>query len=145
MENNIDILKFIESLQKSVPNEVIDTCLTEQGYMYYNNTIIKNPRKYIDLGLPSGTKWANMNIGADSMEHCGYHYTFDELHKIKNCVPTNEDFKELLKYCDTKWSTINKVNGMLFISEINGNSIFLPAAGYRNDTSLYNAGSYGYY
>ena len=28
---------------------------------------------------------------------------------------------------------------------MNGNSIFLPAAGYRSGSSLYNAGSYGYY
>jgi len=27
----------------------------------------------------------------------------------------------------------------------NGNSIFLPAAGYRDGTSLCDAGSYGYY
>jgi hypothetical protein len=37
------------------------------------------------------------------------------------------------------------VNGYKVTSKKNGNSIFLPAAGYRDDSSLYGAGSYGYY
>ena len=34
---------------------------------------------------------------------------------------------------------------MLVTSNVNGNTIFLPAAGYWNDDILYNADSYGYY
>ena len=40
---------------------------------------------------------------------------------------------------------MNGVNGRKITSKSNGNSIFLPAAGGRNDTSLYNAGSNGNY
>jgi hypothetical protein len=34
--------------------------------------------KALDLGLPSGTKWANMNIGANSEEECGLYFAWGE-------------------------------------------------------------------
>jgi hypothetical protein len=37
------------------------------------------------------------------------------------------------------------VNGYKVTSKKNGNSIFLPAAGFRDVSSLYYAGSFGYY
>mgnify|MGYP007130648445 CR=1 FL=1 len=40
---------------------------------------------------------------------------------------------------------MNGVEGRMITSKSNGNSIFLPAAGYRYDPNLYNAGSDGYY
>ena len=40
---------------------------------------------------------------------------------------------------------MNGVKGGKFTSDINGGSIFLPAAGYRDDSGLYYAGSRGYY
>ena len=47
--------------------------------------------------------------------------------------------------CTWTWTTQNGVNGMLVTSKVNGNKIFLPAAGFRSYASLYGAGSYGYY
>ena len=47
--------------------------------------------------------------------------------------------------CDWLWTTQSGVNGMLVTSKVNGNQIFLPAAGYWNDANLYDAGSNGYY
>ncbi|MBR2618106.1 MAG: Ig-like domain-containing protein, partial [Paludibacteraceae bacterium] len=42
------------------------------------------------------------------------------------------------------WTTQNGINGYKVVGP-NGNSIFLPAAGYRNGTSIYEYGSYGRY
>ena len=36
------------------------------------------PRTYIDLGLPSGTKWANMNVGASRPEEYGNYFAWGE-------------------------------------------------------------------
>ena len=59
-------------------------------------------------------------------------------------MPTNEEFQELLNNC-TWTSTIQSgVNGYRVTSKMNGNTIFLPAAGFALIT-LYNAGSEGYY
>ncbi len=60
-------------------------------------------------------------------------------------MPTAEDFQELYHNCTVIWTTQNGVAGKLFTGRYSGNSIFLPAAGRRYDSSLGNAGSYGYY
>ncbi len=59
-------------------------------------------------------------------------------------MPTEEEWQELYRNTTNTWTTQNGVNGRLFTAS-NGNSLFLPAAGYRTDSSLYLAGSYGYY
>ncbi|MBR7054425.1 MAG: hypothetical protein IKI26_06660 [Prevotella sp.] len=51
----------------------------------------------------------------------------------------------MLDNCTYEWTTVNGVNGGKYTSMSNGGSIFLPAAGRRYDSGLYNAGSYGYY
>ncbi|WP_407405784.1 Ig-like domain-containing protein [Sodaliphilus sp.] len=48
-------------------------------------------------------------------------------------MPTTAQFEELFneQYSTVEWVTINEVNGCKITSKQNGNSIFLPAAGYR--------------
>ena len=65
-------------------------------------------------------------------------------------MPTRQEQDDLRNsaYCTWTWKTNyngSGVNGYEVKSKSNGNSIFLPAAGYRLDTSLFNEGSYGYY
>ena len=60
-------------------------------------------------------------------------------------MPTNAEFQELIDNCTWTWTTMNGKNGYKVVSKSNGNSIFLPAAGWRYDTSLSSAGSYGSY
>ena len=153
-----------------------------------------NGHRYVDLGLPSGTKWADCNVGASSSSQYGNYYAWGETatksiynwdtYKYGNydkltkyCtesdnglngftdgktelvldddvahkqwggqwrMPTKEQFYELQKHTTSKWTSINNVWGRLFTAK-NGNSIFLPATGYRYDTSLYYAGSVGDY
>jgi uncharacterized protein (TIGR02145 family) len=59
-------------------------------------------------------------------------------------MPTKEEFEELYNNTTVTWTQQNGVNGRLFTAD-NGNSLFLPAAGYRGSSSLYYAGSLGYY
>ncbi len=59
-------------------------------------------------------------------------------------MPTSEEIIELSTNCTWTWKTQNGVGGQL-VTGPNGNSIFLPAAGYRYGTSLDDAGSYGWY
>ncbi len=58
-------------------------------------------------------------------------------------MPTIEEQKELIDECTWTWTTLNGVNGYN-VEGSNGNSIFLPAAGYCNDSGLSNVGSHGY-
>ena len=50
-------------------------------------------------------------------------------------MPTLEEQKELLDECTWEWTELNGVNGYR-VTGPNGNSIFLPAAGYRDGSKL---------
>ena len=63
----------------------------------------------------------------------------------KTCrMPTKADFEELIANTTSTWETLNGVNGRRFTSNINGNSIFVPAAGGCGDGSVSEVGSVGY-
>ena len=59
-------------------------------------------------------------------------------------MPTYEEWQELINNCTWTWTTLNDINGYE-VKGSNGNTIFLPAAGYRNLGDVDNAGSRGYY
>ena len=59
-------------------------------------------------------------------------------------MPTRDEIKELNEECTWVWTTQSGVEGCK-VTGPNGNSIFLPAAGNRDGTDLYLAGSYGDY
>ena len=60
-------------------------------------------------------------------------------------MPTEAEQYELCEKCTWTWTTQNGVKGCKISSKRNSNSIFLPAAGYRLEGALNNAGTYGYY
>ena len=59
-------------------------------------------------------------------------------------MPTKEEWQELYQNTTHTMMTQNGVNGLLFTSS-NGNSLFLPAAGFRESGGLHYAGSDGRY
>ncbi len=61
----------------------------------------------------------------------------------KYSMPTKEQLQELIDGTTSTWTTQNSVNGRLFTSKTNGNSIFVPAAGYGGGGSMDYVGSYG--
>ena len=59
-------------------------------------------------------------------------------------MPTEEQVIEMSSNCTKQWTQRNGVNGLLLIGS-NGNTMFLPAVGYRQDESLNRVGVLGYY
>lgn len=58
--------------------------------------------QFVDLGLPSGTKWAIANIGATKPEDAGYYYMWGDLSNVTSTVSWNtykfcNGTKQLLK------------------------------------------------
>lgn len=147
----------------------------------------------VDLGLPSGTLWADRNVGADSPEDYGDYFAWGETSTksiydwstykwcrgssftmTKYCtkssigtvdnktvldleddaayvnmgtewrMPTTDELKELYIKCTWTWTTQNGTKGYR-VTGPNGKSIFLPAAGFRDDSNLSSAGSDGCY
>ncbi|MCQ2318932.1 MAG: hypothetical protein MJZ90_08460 [Bacteroidales bacterium] len=61
-------------------------------------------------------------------------------------MPTTTEWQELYSNTTCTWTTENGVYGRKFMSKTDGSKyIFLPAAGYRLDTDVVDAGSYGFY
>ena len=77
----------------------------------------------VDLGLPSVTLWYAKNEGGDHTR-----YTYDEaISNFGSKLPTKEQLQELRDKCTWTWTGSGyKVVGP------NGNSIYLPAAGYHD-------------
>lgn len=109
-----------------------------------------NGREYVDLGLPSGLKWATCNYGASSSSEYGGYLTYNGAFNAAKQwggtwrLPTKSEFQELINNCTWTWTSQNGKNGYK-VTGPNGNSIFLPAAGCRIDGSLNHAGSVGVY
>ena len=153
----------------------------------------ENGHDWVDLGLPSGLKWATCNVGANAPEEYGDYLAWGETQtkstydwstykwcngsydtQTKYCtnssygtvdnktvldkeddaaavnwggkwrMPTKAEQDELRQQCTWIWTSKGGVNGYQVLGP-NGKSIFLPAAGYRSDSSLGRVGSYGYY
>lgn len=60
-------------------------------------------------------------------------------------MPTADQFQELYDNCTSVWTTRNGVDGCLFTSNVNGNTLFFPAAGYYDNMTLGNRGLRGYF
>lgn len=95
--------------------------------------------RYVDLGLPSGTRWAVENAVMDGKTH----FSFEEAVKtFGNELPSTEAWKELFDHCKREW---NEKHKGYTLTGPNGNTLFLPAAGCRHRSSLHYVGSIGYY
>ncbi len=81
---------------------------------------------WIDLGLPSGTKWRCCNEGASVPEAYGGYYTFGQV----SSAPSWDQIKELYDNTTSLYTTQNGVNGRKY-KGANGGAIFLPVAGAR--------------
>lgn len=83
----------------------------ETHYSYYDI----NTAQYINIGNEiSGTQYdaATVNLGTDWR------------------MPTRSEILELINQCTWEWTQLSGINGYKVIGP-NGNSIFLPAAGYK--------------
>lgn len=189
--NPTKVGQCVEWLVLSSPNGNNKTILSLSGTGIQNNAPVDGA---VDLGLPSGTLWAECNVGATSKEQrgdlfawaetqgyssgktsfswSGYKYCNRAANKLtKYCtksyygnngftdnrtvleygddaaaanltgnwrMPTVEEWNELATNCTWTSATVKGVNGCLITGK-NGNTLFLPAAGYRDGASLYDA------
>ena len=149
-----------------------------RAYVDYGDTVCYSKARHfglemVDLGLESGTLWANMNVGANVPSDFGGFYTWGEtsvkdVYTSENntygtttlgnggniqgtsydaalanmgslwCMPTSTQMTELGSLPDENWvwTSENSVSGWR-VTGPNGNSIFLPAAGYKSYTNYY--------
>ena len=197
-----------------VPAESLNSYQSAQYWHDYADRIQSMPSapvpEAVDLGLPSGLKWASFNLGATKPEEYGDYYAWGEVEPYysnlnpltwkegkengylwssykwcmglmrtmtKYCsdsscgyngftdtrtvldldddaayinlgsnwrMPTDAEWTELRDKCTWTWTFQNGVIGYS-VTGPNGNRIFLPEAGFRRGTILYEVGSRGAY
>ena len=116
---------------------------------------------WVDLGLPSGLKWATINVGATNPENYGNGYYWGAISTSGSYsslttdisgdpqydaarynwggtwrMPTYDEMKELFTYCTNKAETLNGYYGRRFTGP-NGESIFLRSSDYSYDCLQY--------
>lgn len=145
--------------------------------------------KFVDLGLPSGTLWADRNLGATAVGEYGNYFAWAEtttkttyswdtyLVSSANCgtandpfmennaisktnydaakavwggecrMPTSWEFQELINECNWTLTTVNGAKGYLISSKkaAISSTIFLPFAGWYDETGGSVYGMNGYY
>ena len=74
-----------------------------------------NGFEYVDLGLPSGTKWATCNVGADKETDYGFYFAFGET-KGYSCFNDAKafnwsDYKFSVNGSNAKFSKYNNTDG----------------------------------
>lgn len=104
---------------------------TEEKSVYTEETYKYAHGIYIDDGFYEDTGRYYDNIGSD-ISCTQYDVAYVKLGEHWR-MPSYEEMEELLENCTSQWTTVNEVAGRKFTSKINGNSIFLPAAGARFD------------
>gem|GEM_PF-6553276 len=93
---------------------------------------VANAQEYVDLGLPSGTRWADRNVGARGTLYYGEKYRLGAPELTNYDIPTREMFEELSKYCTVSQQTgpidNNGSTALFFLifTGRNGNSIRFP-------------------
>ena len=63
---------------------------------------IENGHEWVDLGLPSGLKWATCNVGATTPEEYGNYFAWGEVE------PKESYFWDTYKYCVDNWDNFTK-------------------------------------
>lgn len=119
-----------------------------------------NGHAYVDLGLPSGLKWATYNIGGSAIEDFGDYYTWGNTTPGGECatygvemgdfsgdsqydaartdwgstwrLPTKAECEELKNNCKWEFISYKDVSGIVLIGP-NDNAIFMPSTdtGYQ--------------
>ena len=103
-----------------------------------NNANCLDGYTLIDLGLPSGRLWTTENVKDNNGNEA--YFIFDEaVETFGKNLPSREDWKELFDNSIYKW---NKKRKGYDVTGPNGNSIFLPAAGYRSGLGVCGVGVY---
>lgn len=100
-------------------------------------------KEFVDLGL--SVKWANMNEGAESSKEKGKYFAWNEVECDEGRLPSESEMLELIEMCNWEWVSKDGKVGYNVRSRVNGNEIFLPAAGLIADDKLCMAGEMGYY
>ena len=97
---------------------------------------------FVDLGLPSGTLWSTVNVGAQTPFQRGQYFSWGNIEGYVASYNEGDYSGEIVGYSFIQGNyeltkvTKNGVPGKLFTSNINGKTLFIINNGYGNATTL---------
>lgn len=92
---------------------VLTTISAQNTFMGNSTTGVENGYEWVDLGLPSGLKWATCNVGATKPEEIGYLFAWGEVepkedYSLGNYKWYNASDSTYTKYCtDSSFGTVD--------------------------------------
>lgn len=127
----------------ATPQSLDETMMIEDIALHKNVSAVDNSLtidniEFVDLGL--SVKWANMNIGAKSIDEAGHFFSkrmdgnLNELYQWNTqgaIVPSIEHFEEIITCCKWYWEDTPECSGYTIVGP-NGNKIFLPCPLVKN-------------
>ena len=118
---NFERTAYRSSMQKAAQNLANKLSSGQSGSATSNSSSSNISQGFVDLGLPSGTLWKDVNEE-------GF-YTYDQaLNFFGDNLPSEEQWQELISFCRWDWTG----NGFNVVGR-NGKHIFLPAEGRINE------------
>lgn len=96
------LLSVLAVLFAACEEGIIDNAVLSQNESKY---LIVNGHEYVDLGLPSGTLWATMNLGASSISDYGNYYAWGETKTKIEQSKTDNYNEETYKWLDIVTTT----------------------------------------
>lgn len=146
----------------------IPTVTSHNGWQQFLNRIAGY--EYVDLGLPSGLKWAKYNVGANNETDGSYTFKWGAITTTGSSaeykydisgdssydaarakwgetwrMPTSKEFGELQDNCTVSYKTTDGYNGAILTGP-NGQKIYFPTGHYWTSTpNLFYSYSEAYY
>lgn len=98
-----DQMQDVDTLHLLLPHtftEIIHDTIVIHDTMYIDTDCVDlyNGHEYVDLGLPSGVRWATCNVGANTPEEYGYYFAWGEIEPKKEY--TWDTYKWCVNYTD---------------------------------------------
>jgi len=143
-------MNIIEKAKKYADGKAQDVITTALEEAYTNGykdgwadselsakNIVCDGVEYIDLDLPSGTKWSIDYIR--DKNNVAVHFSYDEAAKLN--LPTKEQYQELLDYTERFSRNTKITNGIDFLGR-NGNTLSLAHATFYVASHLNSVGTF---
>ena len=154
--------KYVKSPSESDDIQLIEPKVNESTNLGLNKhvqdkfnkkDILEDFDEFVDLGIPSGVRWAKHNVGATTEEEYGDYYSYNDIDKLSRGnvrVPTNIEWSDLKRYCTIGFvSSGDGKKGLVVKSKKDPSKyIFLPSAGFAcdgKDKSIVDRGINGSY
>ena len=136
IKNKKEVLDALAAKTKWIEVQTRDNTLQKEETELGINSL-----EFVDLGLPSGLLLATENVKDEDGNEALL--PFDEaVEKYGEHMLTIEQWKEVIGNCTRKWDDDRK--GLLLTGP-NGNTVFLPAAGFRLRADVNSVGFSGNY